>query len=83
MSTATLTDHIQYCTFRLGDLYLGVEVTRVQEVIRHQATTPVPLASPVIGGLMNLRGECVATLPEDLVLVRLGGPSPVVCPNEE
>jgi len=33
--------------------------------------------------LMNLRGECVATLPEDLVLVRLGGPSPVVCPNEE
>lgn len=62
MSTATLTDHIQYCTFRLGDLYLGVEVTRVQEVIRHQVTTPVPLASPVIGGLMNLRGEIVTTI---------------------
>lgn len=62
MSTATLADHTQYCTFHLGDLFLGVEVTGVQEVIRHQATTPVPLASPVIGGLMNLRGEIVTTI---------------------
>lgn len=62
MSTATLTDRTQYCTFHLGDLFLGVEVIRVQEVIRHQATTPVPLASPVIGGLMNLRGEIVTTI---------------------
>lgn len=62
MSTMTTTDRTQYCTFHLGDLFLGVEVTRVQEVIRHQVTTPVPLASPVIGGLMNLRGEIVTTI---------------------
>ncbi len=62
MSTMTATDRTQYCTFQLGDLFLGVEVTRVQEVIRHQVTTPVPLASPVIGGLMNLRGEIVTTI---------------------
>jgi purine-binding chemotaxis protein CheW len=34
----------------------------VQEVLRHQPTTPVPLASPVIGGLMNLRGDIVTTI---------------------
>jgi hypothetical protein len=28
----------------------------------------------------NLRGDCLARIPEDLALVRIGGPSPVVCP---
>jgi purine-binding chemotaxis protein CheW len=55
-------DRLQYCTFLLGDLYLGVEVIRVQEVIRRQPTTPVPLASHVIEGLMNLRGSIVTTI---------------------
>lgn len=62
MNGAVHTDQAQLCTFDLGDLHLGVEVTRVQEVIRHQPSTPVPLASPVIGGLMNLRGEIVTTI---------------------
>lgn len=61
-AAATTGDHRQYCTFHLGGLFLGVEVTRVQEVIRRQPSTPVPLASPVISGLMNLRGEIVTTI---------------------
>lgn len=61
-ATKTAGSHLQYCTFHLGDLFLGVEVTRVQEVIRHQPSTPVPLASPVISGLMNLRGSIVTTI---------------------
>lgn len=52
----------RYCTFRLADLFLGVEVTRVQEVIRAQETTPVPLVPSVIHGLMNLRGAIVTTV---------------------
>ncbi|MDQ2650681.1 MAG: chemotaxis protein CheW [Actinomycetota bacterium] len=72
MSASSILEQTQHCTFLLGDLYLGVEVTRVQEVIRHQITTPVPLASEVIGGLMNLRGEIVTTI--DLRR-RLGLPS--------
>lgn len=50
------------CTFRLGGLHLGVDVTKVQEVIRRQEATRVPLVSPVIHGLMNLRGEIVTTI---------------------
>lgn len=53
---------LSLCTFRLGDLRLGVDVTKVQEVIRRQEATRVPLASPVIHGLMNLRGEIVTTI---------------------
>jgi purine-binding chemotaxis protein CheW len=50
------------CTFRLAGLYIGIEVMRVQEVLRAQDTTPVPLTSPVVGGLINLRGEIVTTV---------------------
>lgn len=52
----------RYCTFHLDDLYLGVPVTSVQEVIRFQERTRVPLVSPVIHGLINLRGEIVTTV---------------------
>lgn len=60
MSSAT--DITRYCTFNLAGLYMGIDVTRVQEVLRAQDTTPVPLTSPVVGGLMNLRGEIVTTV---------------------
>jgi purine-binding chemotaxis protein CheW len=52
----------QLCTFRVGDLFFGIDVTRVQEVLRQQEMTPVPLASPVICGLINLRGQIVTAI---------------------
>jgi purine-binding chemotaxis protein CheW len=52
----------QYCTFRLDDHFLGVEVERVQEVIRFQEMTPVPLAAPAVSGLINLRGQIVTAV---------------------
>ncbi len=59
----------QLCTFCLGDLYFGVDVLQVQEVLRFQEMTPVPLAPPEIRGLINLRGQVVTAV--DLRL-RLG-----------
>ena len=52
----------QYATFFVGDLFLGINVTEVQEVLRHQEMTEVPLAPPVIEGLINLRGQIVTAL---------------------
>lgn len=52
----------QFCTFSLGELYLGIEVLRVQEVIRAQAVTRVPLAQRAIRGLINLRGQIVTAI---------------------
>ena len=52
----------QFCTFYVGDVLLGIEVVRVQEVILSQAMTPMPLASDVVSGLMNLRGQIVTAI---------------------
>jgi len=52
----------QYCTFYLDDLFFGVEVQKVQEVIRYQEMTRVPLSSPVVQGLINLRGQIVTAI---------------------
>ena len=50
------------CTFRLDGRLFGVRVTDVQEVVQHQRLTPVPLAPPVVSGLLNLRGQIVTAL---------------------
>lgn len=52
----------QYCTFYLDDLYFGVHVESVQEVLRYQPMTHVPLASEYIRGLINLRGQIVTAI---------------------
>jgi purine-binding chemotaxis protein CheW len=52
----------QLCTFFVDGLFLGVEVEKVQEVIRFQEMTCVPLAPGVIGGLINLRGQIVTAV---------------------
>jgi purine-binding chemotaxis protein CheW len=52
----------QYCTFHLGSLLLGIDVQQVQEVVRPTDTTRVPLAPPVIRGLINLRGHLVTAI---------------------
>lgn len=57
-----MSDDLAFCTFQLGDLLFGIEVLRVQEVIRYQPMTQVPLAPPVVGGLINLRGQVVTAI---------------------
>lgn len=52
----------QFCTFYLSDLFIGVEVQQVQEVIRSLDMTRVPLASSVVQGLINLRGQIVTAI---------------------
>jgi len=52
----------QFSTFFLDGLYFGVEVLKVQELIRYQEMTRVPLASRVVRGLINLRGQIVTAI---------------------
>ena len=59
-------------TFAVEGRSYGVDVARVQEVVRPLDVTPVPLASADVAGLINLRGEIVTAL--DL-RVRLGSTS--------
>lgn len=57
-----MADERQFCTFFLDKLFFGVEVEKVQEIIRYQEMTKVPLAPPVVAGLINLRGQIVTAI---------------------
>ncbi len=52
----------QFATFYVQDLFFGIEVLRVQEVLRYQEMTRVPLAPAVVEGLINLRGQIVTAI---------------------
>lgn len=51
-----------YVTFTVDDGLYGVDVQRVQEALRAQARTRVPLAPEGVSGLVNLRGQVVLTV---------------------
>jgi purine-binding chemotaxis protein CheW len=57
-----------WCTFRLAGGDYGVELARVQEVLRPQPVTRLPLAPPAIAGLINLRGRIVPVVDPQRVL---------------
>jgi purine-binding chemotaxis protein CheW len=52
----------QFSTFYVADLFFGVDVLHVQEVLRSQQMTSVPQAPAVIEGLINLRGQIVIAI---------------------
>lgn len=52
----------KFCTFTVDKFFFGIPVERVQEVIRNQKLTRVPLAAREVRGLINLRGQIVTAL---------------------
>jgi purine-binding chemotaxis protein CheW len=74
-------------TFTLDGHLYGVEVVAVQEVLRGQTCTRIPLAPHTVAGLINLRGQVLSAVdlralldlpPQEasepmLVVVRVGG----------
>ena len=52
----------QLCTFYADGLYFGIDVREVQEVLQYQDMVRVPLASSVVRGLINLRGQIVTAI---------------------
>ncbi len=49
-------------TFFVNGYLFGIEAATVQEVIRYQPMTRVPLAPPALSGLINLRGQIIAAV---------------------
>ena len=47
------------CTFQVAELFLGLEIGSVQEVLRGQEVTRLPLAAAPVRGIINLRGRIV------------------------
>ncbi|MEO8840356.1 MAG: chemotaxis protein CheW [Kofleriaceae bacterium] len=64
------------CSFELAGMTFGVNAVEVEEIMRAQPMTRVPLADPAVVGLTNLRGQIVTTI--DL-RTRLGLPPRPAC----
>ncbi len=56
------TEELQYATFYVGDLLLGIDIRLVQEINRQLDITPVPNAPKHVRGVINLRGEVATVL---------------------
>jgi purine-binding chemotaxis protein CheW len=57
-----VSERRQFCTFWMGQRLYGMPVEEVQEVMREQAMTRVPLAGSAVRGLINLRGKIVTAI---------------------
>jgi purine-binding chemotaxis protein CheW len=55
-------DYVQLCGFKIGEGYYAVPVLEVQEVVKPQKVTKVPLSPDYIEGLINLRGQVVTSI---------------------
>ena len=52
---------LQFTTFYVGDILLGVDIQQVQEINRQLSVTDVPHSKDYVRGVINLRGD-VATV---------------------
>lgn len=51
-----------YLTINIADQRFGIPVLQVQDVLREQAVTKIPLAPPEVAGSLNLRGRIVTAI---------------------
>lgn len=50
---------LQIVSFRVGNEEFGLDILRVQEIIRHQHLTRVPNSPDFVDGVINLRGKVI------------------------
>jgi purine-binding chemotaxis protein CheW len=65
MTTTDTVHHtvpVQYVTMRVGDALVGISVHCVQDVIRYQPITAVPLTQAAVAGALNVRGRIVTAI---------------------
>ena len=53
------TELLQLVTFSIGDEEFGVDILKVQEIIRTMEITKVPKAPDFVEGVINLRGKVI------------------------
>lgn len=53
---------IQLVTFKIGDEEFGVDILKVQEIIRMMPITKVPNAPGFVEGVINLRGKVIPVI---------------------
>jgi len=52
----------QYLTFTLGAELYAVPIASIREVVELNGLTPIPMTSPVVPGVVNLRGSVIPVI---------------------
>ncbi|MCK4573841.1 MAG: purine-binding chemotaxis protein CheW [candidate division Zixibacteria bacterium] len=58
-STGGVNNLLQLVSFKIGSEEFGVDILKVQEIIRMVAITKVPQAPSFVDGVINLRGKVI------------------------
>jgi purine-binding chemotaxis protein CheW len=53
---------LQLVTFAIGEEEFGIDILRVQEIIRTMDITKVPNSPPAVEGVINLRGKVIPVI---------------------
>ena len=56
------TTHIQLACFNLGDKLFAVDIMRIREILVPQKLSPLPCASELLEGVINLRGAVIPVM---------------------
>lgn len=62
VETVLSGDASQLCGFKIMNGQYAIPVLEVQEVVKPQRVTPVPLGPEYVDGLINLRGQIVTAI---------------------
>ncbi|MHC1790248.1 chemotaxis protein CheW [Solidesulfovibrio sp.] len=66
MDSATILKHedelLQLVTFAIGEEEFGIDILKVQEIIRIMDITKIPNSPPHIEGVINLRGRVIPVI---------------------
>ena len=54
--------HIQLACFSLGNKLFAVDIMRIREIHSPQKLAPLPCASPLLEGVINLRGSVIPVM---------------------
>ena len=60
--TASADELLQLVSFKIGDEEFGIDILKVQEIIRMTEVTRVPNAPPHVEGVINLRGKVIPVI---------------------
>lgn len=61
-AVANSDEPLQIVSFRVGNEEFGLDILRVQEIIRHQHLTRVPNSPDFVDGVINLRGQVIPVI---------------------
>lgn len=59
MSVASITETVQYLTFKLAEEIFALDVAKVREILEYTTITKVPQTPDFMRGVINLRGSVV------------------------